>query len=113
MQVVGDQPLHAHVTAERWAAGEALVQNAGQRVYVHARVGLHGGADRFRSHVGRGADGFTGLGQRRVSGRMGDAEVDQIGEVVGAQYLAASSRFCASQSARAACATLMNPGAFS
>ena len=37
----------------------------------------------------------------------------QAGGPVVAQYLAASSRFCASQSARAACATLMNPGAFS
>ncbi len=62
-------------------AGEALVEHAGQGVDVGAGFGLSG-AEAFGGHVGPGADGGVGRGECGVAGGAGDAEVDEVGEVV-------------------------------
>ena len=66
---------------ERRFTGERLVEHAGERVDVGARIG-RSGREPFGSHVGPGADGGSGVGQPGFAGGPGDAEVDQVGEVV-------------------------------
>src|SRR5882757_7151156 len=63
-------------------AGEAFVQHAGQRVDV-GTVGDVVVAEPFRRHVAPAAHRGPRLGELvLVGGRGGDAEVDQVGEVV-------------------------------
>ncbi len=73
--------LFEAVAGEGLAAGQALVEHAGQRIDVGTRVRLCGG-DAFGCHVGPGADHARGVRQRGLTGGAGDAEVDQIREVV-------------------------------
>ena len=63
-------------------AGEALVEHTGQRVDIGA-VGDLRIAEPFGRHVAPTTHGGTGSGEVLVVGeRRGDAEVDEIGEVV-------------------------------
>lgn len=62
--------------------GQALEQHARQRVDVGA-VGDLGVGKPFGRHVFPGADRGAQLGEFLVGGGAGDAEVDEVGEVVG------------------------------
>ena len=73
--------LFEAVAGKGLAAGQTLVEHAGQRVDVGTRVRLCGG-DAFGRHVGPGADHARFLRQRGLTGGAGDAEVDQVREVV-------------------------------
>ena len=73
--------LFQAAAGERLTAGEAFMQHAPQGVGVTARVGLAGG-HAFGSHIGPGADDIAGSGHVRIPRGAGDAEVDQVGEVV-------------------------------
>ena len=63
------------------AAGQALIEHTGQRINIGAGIDLPG-AEALGGHVGPGADHRAGAGQPGLSDRVGDAEVDQIGEIV-------------------------------
>ena len=78
-QVPGNQLLHA-VARIGLAAGQAFVQQTGQRIDVGAGIG-DAGAEAFGSHVGERADDRAGLGQLGGRDVVGDAEVDQVDEV--------------------------------
>jgi hypothetical protein len=82
---MGDHTLRSRCAHKRRPTGQALIQHARQRVYVHPAIGLDLGADLLRRHVGDGADGLAESGQRTVVGGVGDPEVDQGGELVVAQ----------------------------
>ncbi len=62
-------------------AGQALIEHACQRVDVGTGLDLSG-VEALGGHVGPRADGGVGRCQRGVAGGAGDAEVDEIGEVV-------------------------------
>jgi hypothetical protein len=73
---------HADAVAwKRLGPGEAFVKHTRQRVDVGAVGDLVVG-ETFRRHIGVGADGRAEFGELFVGGRVGDAEVDEIGEVV-------------------------------
>ncbi len=78
---VGPDQHAGAVGAVRRRTGQAFVQHARQRVDVgpvgHLVVG-----EPLRSHVFPGADRGAELGEFFVGGRAGDAEVDEVGEVV-------------------------------
>src|SRR5690606_39953427 len=62
------------------AAGEGFEQHAGQGVDVGAGVGVPG--EPLGGHVGPGADGQAGGGDRGLTEGAGDAEIDEIGPAV-------------------------------
>ena len=79
-QVRGDQDTGTVCPVGR-GSGEAFVEHAGQGVDVGA-VGDFVVGKPFRRHVFPGAHRGAQLGELFVGGGAGDAEVDQIGEVV-------------------------------
>src|SRR5262245_52490094 len=78
---VSDGDLFEGVAGVGRVAGEALVEHAGQGVDVGAGFGV-GGGKAFGGHVGPGAQGGVGRCECGVGGGAGDAEVDEVGEVV-------------------------------
>ena len=76
--------MHCHgfvggVTAQRWAAGEAFVHDASERINVGANIQRLGHA-LLGAHIERTAENFSGLGQVKLAAGMayqlGDAEID-------------------------------------
>ncbi len=80
-QVRGHQGGEA-VGTVRGAAGQTLVQHTRQRVDVGAVGHLFVIAESFRGHVVPRAHRHPGLGQMLVGDRCGDAEIDEVGEIV-------------------------------
>ena len=78
--MAGDLLFEA-VAREGALAGQRFMEHTGQGVDVCAGVG-RAGAEPLGGHVGPGADGRAGAGQPGFPGGAGDAEVDEIGEVV-------------------------------
>ena len=79
--MTGDLALHA-VALKGLDSGQALEQDACQRIGVDScRVGFVRG-ESLRGHVGEGADRGARARQLRRTRSAGDAEIDQVGEVV-------------------------------
>ncbi len=79
--MTGDLTFHA-VARKGLSPGQTLVQHACERIDVgRGRVDFVDGESLW-GHVGEGADRGAGAGQLRRSGRAGDAEIDEVGEVV-------------------------------
>ena len=79
---VADRDLFERAAGEGLFAGQALVEHAGQGVDVGAGVDL-AGAETLGGHVRPRADGRVLRRQPGVVGGAGDAEVDEVREVVG------------------------------
>ncbi|PQM46738.1 hypothetical protein C1Y40_03083 [Mycobacterium talmoniae] len=75
-----DRLFHA-LGPKRRRPDQTLGQHAGQRIHVGAGGDLVAG-EPFRGHVVVGPHRRPSLGQPRVGGRPGDAEIHQVGEVV-------------------------------
>ena len=73
--------LFEAVGGKRLLTGQAFIQHTGEGVHVGARIELAGG-DAFGCQVRPGANDVAGVGQAGLIGGTGDAEVDQVGEVL-------------------------------
>ena len=77
--MIGDDVLKA-IAGIRGGSGQGFVQDASQRINVGRRRGRLA-REPFGGHIREGADRATGGREPGVTVRLGDAEIDQIGEV--------------------------------